>query len=62
MEYKIEVLMTPHPHDSPNKPYFWRVIRCDGYHWCTECFNWEETQDSAFNAAKEYYNTHCKEN
>lgn len=24
-EYKIEVGMIPHYHDSPNRPYFWRL-------------------------------------
>lgn len=28
MEYKIEVIMTPHVHDSPVLPYFWCILSC----------------------------------
>ena len=30
MEYKIEIMMTPHTHDSINAPYFWSAMCTSG--------------------------------
>ena len=40
MEYKIEVLMTPHYHDSPKTPYFWMIGSCADNDWCTHTAGW----------------------
>jgi hypothetical protein len=53
-EYCIEVLMTPHPWDSPNKPYFW-CIKSSVKSWCMETGGWAATPEEAWREAKEYY-------
>lgn len=55
MEYKIEVLMTPHYHDSPKKPYFWMISSYDGNDWCAYTAGWAVTQEEAWKEAYAFY-------
>lgn len=56
MEYKIEVLMTPHYHDSPKKPYFWMIGSYAGKDWCTHTAGWAATPEEAWKEAYAFYN------
>ena len=65
-EYKIEVNVTPHYHDSPNKPYFWRLASINTENpksdWCTSVAGWANTPEEAFAEAKRFYDKYKKEN
>lgn len=61
MEYRVEIIMTPHLHDNPTHPYFWRVIKCCENNWCTEYCGWGKTQDEAFQEANRHYRIYCEE-
>lgn len=54
MESKIEVLMTPHYHDNPDKPYFWSIVT-DGVN---SGFGWAKTPEKAWKKAFDYYKDH----
>ena len=55
-EYKIEVLATPHYHDSPNKPYFWSILSIvPNGSWCMESGGWCDTIENAFAEAYQYF-------
>ena len=56
MEYKIEVIMTPHFHDSPKKPYFWMIGSYCGKDWCNHTSGWAATPEEAWQEAKTFYN------
>lgn len=56
MEYKIEVIMTPHPWDNHKKPYFWMIGSYCGNSWCNNGAGWAETPEEAWKQAYEYYN------
>lgn len=55
MEYKIEIAMTPHEHDSLNAPYFWSVICSDGKFWVNGGFGWATSPEEAWKRANECY-------
>ncbi len=55
MEYKIEVLMTPHYHDSPKKPYFWMIGSCADNDWCNHTAGWAATPEEAWKEAYAFY-------
>ena len=55
MEYKIEVLMTPHYHDSHKKPYFWMLSSYDGNDWCAYTAGWAVTPEEAWKEAYAFY-------
>lgn len=55
MEYKIEVLMTPHYHDSLKKPYFWMISSYDGNDWCAYTAGWAVTPEEAWKEAHAFY-------
>lgn len=58
-EYQIEVIMTPHYHDNPNAPYFWRIASINTENpdsqWCTSTAGWAKTPEEAFAEAKRFY-------
>jgi hypothetical protein len=55
-EYKIEVLATPHYHDSPNKPYFWCILSCtENGSWWMEMGDWSDTIENAFEEAYKFF-------
>ena len=56
-EYYIEVIMTPHPWDSPNAPYFWVIIK-DGCN--TGGCGWSDTPENAWRDALEYFKKYMK--
>ena len=60
-EYMIEVLMTPHTHDSPNAPYFW-CIKSGRGRTRNHGHGWAATPEEAWKEALEYYNKVYKEN
>ena len=63
MEYKIEVIMTPHFHDSPKKPYFWCIcsrINDEESLWCNSGHGWAATPEEAWQEAKTFYNKYLK--
>jgi hypothetical protein len=56
MEYKIEVMMTPYYHDSPNAPYFYRILgRREGEKWHNCGHGWGKTQEEAWKIAYNDY-------
>ena len=61
MECKIEVIMTPHEHDSLNAPYFWSVSCDSNQLWTIGGFGWATSPDEAWKRANECYNN-FKEN
>jgi hypothetical protein len=62
MEYKIEVIMTPHIHDNPQKPYFWCIMSCtQSGSWCNHTFGWAATPEEAWQEAKTFYNKYLNE-
>ena len=54
-EYAIEVLMNPHPWDSPKKPYFWMIKSYCGNQWCNHTAGWAATPEKAWIEAKKFY-------
>ena len=65
-EYRVEVGMMPHYHDSPNRPYFWRLASINTENpdsqWCTCSAGWANTPEEAFAEAKRFYDKYKKEN
>lgn len=61
MEYKIEVIMTPHVHDSPVLPYFWCILSCCDGTWSNCCHGWAVTPERAWQEAKTFYNKYLNE-
>ena len=55
MEYKIKVIMTPHYHDGPKKPYFWMISSYDGNDWCAYTAGWAVTPEEAWKEAYAFY-------
>lgn len=54
-DYRVMVHMEPNTHDSPNKPYFWCVLKYDesvGLHNMGS--GWEETPERAFQAGQRW--------
>lgn len=54
MEFKIEVIVTPHRHDCPEKPYFWAVYGNNANHG----FGWAKSPDEAWKEAHDFYKSH----
>jgi hypothetical protein len=62
MEYKIEVITTPHIHDSPKKPYFWCIMsHSQNGSWCNYTSGWAATIEEAWQEAKTFYNKYLNE-
>ena len=62
MTYKIEVIMTPLIHDSPNKPYFWCIMNClPNGSWCNHTAGWAATPEEAWKEAETFYNKYINE-
>ena len=61
MEYKIEIIMTPHYHDGQLAPYFWCVMCNGGQFWSNGGFGWAKSPEEAWKRANECYNS-LKEN
>ena len=55
MEYKIEVIMTPHKHDVLDAPYYWCILKNTGKGWCNSGFGWAVTPEEAWREANEQY-------
>lgn len=57
MEFKIEVIVTPHPHDCPDNPYFWVI-----YGNNANCGSgWAKTPDEAYHEAYNFYYENYKD-
>lgn len=62
MEYKIEVIMAPHVHDSPKKPYFWCIYSCtQNGEWSNHAHGWGATPEEAWQEAKTFYNKYLND-
>jgi hypothetical protein len=55
-EYKMEVLISPHPHDNSKRPYFWVILKYVNEKWVnTGHSGWSKTPEVACSdAIKEY--------
>jgi hypothetical protein len=62
MEYKVEVLMTPHFGET-TRPYLWRVMSGSGRYGThtVEVSGYSATPEDAWYEASTYYNTFIKE-
>jgi len=54
-ELHIEVSMTPHPWDNPNKPYSWVLLRWHKNAWCNSGHGWAKTPKEAWEDAIKHY-------
>jgi len=51
-EHKLEIILTPHSHDNPEKPFFWAILQHSQGTWVnTGLCGWEKTPLEAFMAA-----------
>jgi hypothetical protein len=55
-EYSIKVLLTPHPWDNENEPYFWVIFEGT----CNTGCGWSKTPEEAWAAALTYYKKYIK--
>lgn len=53
-EYAVKISLTKHEHDNPHKPYYWSLVRYDGF-WHQIAFGWEESSQACYLAATECY-------
>ena len=43
-EHKLEIILTPHGHDNPEKPFFWAILQHSQGTWAnTGLCGWEKT-------------------
>lgn len=59
VEMKIEVLMSPHPWDDAEKPYYWCILIWDDYSYIWKNsgkMGWGKTPNDAFISALKSYN------
>jgi len=62
-EYKIQVIMDPHPWDNEKEPYFWCILGWYTDAWCNRGCGWSVTPEQAWIDANVYYNKYIvKEN
>lgn len=55
-DFEIVVHMQPNPHDSPNNPYFWCIMKyVFNTGWCNSGSGWSATPEQAFSDAKNYF-------
>lgn len=54
-EYKFQVLLKPHDHDNPKKPYFWCILGYTGDTWCNVTNGWAENPEKAFTEGMKAY-------
>ena len=55
-EYKIEVIMNPHPWDNKKEPYFWCILAWGNTTWYNRGCGWSVTPEQAWKDANKYYN------
>ena len=55
-EYKIEVIMNPHPWDNAEDPYFWCILGWGNKSWCNNGCGWSVSPEQAWKDANVYYN------
>ena len=59
-EYKIEILLTPHPWDNQTESYFWCILGWFNSEWVnTENYGWATTPQEAFDKAIESFGVMC---
>ena len=61
MEYRIEVIMTPHTHDNPKAPYFWMIKSYCGKDWYNHTCGWATTPEEAWKEAYTFYTKYLQE-
>lgn len=53
-EYCMKILLSPHPHDNKENPYFWCLLKFDN-EWHQIACGWEATPDLCYDAIKHKY-------
>ena len=55
-EYKIQVIMNPHPWDNAEEPYFWCILGWGNTTWYNRGCGWSVSPEQAWIDANVYYN------
>ncbi|MBS6398179.1 MAG: hypothetical protein KH452_13695 [Clostridiales bacterium] len=53
-EYAIKILLTEHPHDNIDKPYYWSLLKYDKL-WHQIALGWEKSPEECFSEGLKYF-------